>query len=253
MNIEMIVTDLDGTLLNKNGSVSDYTFYVLDKCRKTGIKVIYATGRGKSAEILVPTEKVDGYVRDNGAFAYADNRLCYKKIISMDNIRDFIVKASQDDMKIAIKINDIHYANFNTDKSGKYVYTDLSLLTGEVQEFYMPYADQKDYNYFKQNLSQEMNIFFSRENWLMVTHNEATKLRGIAAIANYFGIDKENIVVFGDDKNDITMFEYAGISVAMGNAIDEIKKNANYICADNNNNGVATWIEKNILNIPKQP
>ena len=66
------------------------------------------------------------------------------------------------------------------------------------------------------------------------------------AIANEFNIDKSEIVAFGDDMNDKEMLVSMGSGVAMGNAIEEVKVIADYICDTNDNDGVAKWLDENI-------
>jgi predicted mannosyl-3-phosphoglycerate phosphatase (HAD superfamily) len=63
MPIKLIVTDLDGTLLRTDKTISDRTKSILSKCRESGIAVIYATGRGGSAEQVAPAELFDGRIR----------------------------------------------------------------------------------------------------------------------------------------------------------------------------------------------
>jgi hydroxymethylpyrimidine pyrophosphatase-like HAD family hydrolase len=53
-------------------------------------------------------------------------------------------------------------------------------------------------------------------------------------------------VAFGDDLNDIDMLNHAGVSVAMGNALDEVKAVADYVCDTNDNDGLAKWLEENV-------
>lgn len=67
------------------------------------------------------------------------------------------------------------------------------------------------------------------------------------AIANEFNIDKSEIVAFGDDMNDKEMLVSMGSGVAMGNAIEEVKVIADYICDTNDNDGVAKWLDENII------
>ena len=77
----------------------------------------------------------------------------------------------------------------------------------------------------------------------MVMHKDATKAKAIEELARIWGISQSEIVAFGDDLNDIDMLSYAGISVAMGNALDEVKAVADFICETCDNDGVAKWIE----------
>ena len=62
----MIVMDLDGTLLRSDKTISKYTACVLNKCRERGIKVVYATGRGGSAEKVAPAGLFDARIVMNG-------------------------------------------------------------------------------------------------------------------------------------------------------------------------------------------
>jgi hydroxymethylpyrimidine pyrophosphatase-like HAD family hydrolase len=81
----------------------------------------------------------------------------------------------------------------------------------------------------------------------MIMHKEARKSIGISKVASEFNICKNEILVFGDDTNDKDMFLNSGLSVAMSNAIDDIKALADHICDTNDNDGVAKWLDENIL------
>lgn len=74
-----------------------------------------------------------------------------------------------------------------------------------------------------------------------------SKGRSLREIADYYGIKNENTVSFGDELNDLDLIKNAGIGVAMGNSIDEIKAIADYITLTNDENGVADYINKKIL------
>ena len=62
-----------------------------------------------------------------------------------------------------------------------------------------------------------------------------------------WGINKAEIVAFGDDLNDIDLLTHAGVSVAMKNALESVKEIADHICDTNDNDGVAKWLEENLL------
>ena len=73
------------------------------------------------------------------------------------------------------------------------------------------------------------------------------KWNAIKAVSDFYNINTDMLVAFGDDKNDLEMIKNCGIGVAVKNALDEVKNVAKYICETNNNDGVAKWLEKNIL------
>jgi len=88
---------------------------------------------------------------------------------------------------------------------------------------------------------------YSGEDWVQYSCKDATKWGAVAAVAGHLGIDASEIAAFGDDFNDAEMIEKCGIGVAMGNAIDEVKAVADYITVSNDEDGVAVWLEENVL------
>lgn len=82
---------------------------------------------------------------------------------------------------------------------------------------------------------------------LEVMSKDCNKGYGVKVLADKLGIKKDEIICIGDQANDIEMITYAGLGIAMGNAIDELKGIAQYITSDNDNDGVAKAIEKFIL------
>lgn len=82
---------------------------------------------------------------------------------------------------------------------------------------------------------------------LEVTHVNGHKGNGLKAMARFFNIPIEDTVAIGDEINDIPMFHAAGLSIAMGNAEDEVKKHSDVVTLSNDENGVAYAFENYIL------
>jgi Cof subfamily protein (haloacid dehalogenase superfamily) len=87
----------------------------------------------------------------------------------------------------------------------------------------------------------------SQTYYLDVTHHDANKGKVVAYLAERYGLDRHEIATIGDMANDILMFNCSGVSIAMGNASDEVKATATYSTEENNDNGFALAIEKYIL------
>lgn len=66
-------------------------------------------------------------------------------------------------------------------------------------------------------------------------------------MARHWNVGASEIVAFGDDHNDLDLLAYAGMGVAVGNALDDVKAVADAICDTNDNDGVARWIEKHLV------
>jgi HAD superfamily hydrolase (TIGR01484 family) len=93
-------------------------------------------------------------------------------------------------------------------------------------------------------------VRYSDVSMVTVVHREATKLNALSAVERALNITADEIVTFGDDYSDINLLSNYANSVAVANAIDEVKAVANYFCGDCDEDGVAKWIEENILNNP---
>jgi hydroxymethylpyrimidine pyrophosphatase-like HAD family hydrolase len=96
-------------------------------------------------------------------------------------------------------------------------------------------------------LTNELYAIITENQLLMVMNKNARKQNAIKEIAKHFGLTLFEIAAFGDDYNDIEMLRECGFGVAVANAIDEVKAAANYVCGDCDNDGVAKWLEENLL------
>lgn len=93
----------------------------------------------------------------------------------------------------------------------------------------------------------DLTIYPSKTTYLEMMHNSATKTSAIEFLCNMLNIEKSEIIAIGDNFNDISMIEYAGLGIAMENAPKQVKKYANDITLSNDNDGVAEAIKKHIL------
>ena len=251
-SISMIVVDIDGTLLRDDQTVSEFTISTLRKCKEKGIKLVYATARGISAQKLVPIELFDGFARMGGAIAYAGDKLVYSKCISTLEARDLLNTADKAGIKIAAELNSKHYSNFKIDKVWDwltyYEICDFNNLDIDVEKIYALPETQEEIELLKSSSPKGKRIIVTRDNFFMVMHEEAVKSKAVIAIADYWKIKKSEIAAFGDDIMDIDLLEYCDFGIAVGNALEEVKAAAKYICDTNENDGVAKWLEENVLN-----
>jgi Cof subfamily protein (haloacid dehalogenase superfamily) len=249
---KMVVTDLDCTLLRTDKSVSRYTIDVLNRVRDKGIKVIFATARGSSSKLFVPYELFDGFVLMNGAKAYANNRLIYDRTIPFNIFMPLLRELSDRDLRVTAEIEGIHYSNFNIREKWSYIdnfiITDYSNVSGSADKIYALIENPSQVDIIAPLLPKELYLRITRDNIAMIMHKEATKLNGVLAVAKEFNISKSDIIAFGDDINDKEMLLNAGLGVAMDNSIDEVKMIADCVCDTNDNDGVAKWLDENILN-----
>jgi Cof subfamily protein (haloacid dehalogenase superfamily) len=250
----MIVMDLDGTLLDDNKNISNYTLAILEKCKNIGIKIVIATARSeKEAERVIKLLKPDFMILNGGGLVLNKNRkIIYEKIISIE-VSDKIIEKCTNNKNfgiITVETKKGYYLNYKNPEWHKDfmngIYNDFSKpLSLEAYKIVFELNKEKIINEI-QNEYSELNIVkFSGENWFGFYNKDAKKLLAIETVANAENINLKDIVAFGDDYNDLEMIKKCGIG--MENAIEEVKNVAKYICENNNNDGVGKWIERNIL------
>jgi len=252
MKIKMIVVDLDDTLLRNDKTVSERTVGALKKCREKGIKVVYATARGQSAQVLVSSDLFDGYVIMNGAIARAGAQVVYSRLISSVSVRKMLLAADDAGIPIAVQSAGMDYTNFDTTKVWEWVkhftISDFRTLDVESEKIYALPKTESEIDILKKHLPRGLYLITTREdNFTMIMNEDASKEKAVAALAGHWGICVSDVVAFGDDIIDIEMIKNCGVGVAMGNAISELKAVADYVCDTNENDGIAKWLEGNLL------
>ena len=248
-NIKMIVTDLDDTLVRADKTISDYTKTVLRKCREAGIKVVYATGRGGSAERIAPSELFDAKITMNGAIAKIDEAIVYKRLVPYALARPILMACDNRGLKCASEVSGMHYANFDVNKEWNlhdgFKIVDFFHHKIDGEKLYVIVNSPEDIAFIERYLSEQLHLIMGLGYLAQIMHKEASKSLAVAEVAKIWGIQQSEIVAFGDDFNDMDLLVYAGIGVAVGNARDEVKAVADYVCDTNENDGLAKWLEGN--------
>lgn len=174
-------------------------------------------------------------------------------------MRDLLVAADNAGVKIAVEQDGIFYGDFSNPERWGWAWpqfhknVDIKTLENmEVSQLFTIANSIEESKIAAQMLSQylpdDLRLLIKEEASLFVIlHKEAIKSKGIDALAEYWKIKPSEIVGFGDDTIDIDMLEYCGVAVAVSNALAEVKALAEYVCDTNDNDGVAKWLEENVL------
>ena len=258
-NIKMIITDLDGTLLRADKTISEYTKKVLLHCRKLGIKIAFATARTEnSSKRFVSAILPDAIISNGGALARCGDATVYSCAITQETanclLRDCV--ESPDVGYITVEtVKGDYFVNHPFDPNS-FVWRDYrhgkhnDFLQGvgcDVYKLAVEFYDTKSAYQIAANYPDIGMIGYTGENWFSFHHKDVTKWNAINHLIEYMGISVNEVAAFGDDYNDIDMLQKCGIGVAVANAIDEVKSVANYICGTNDNDGIAKWIEQYII------
>ena len=266
MEYKLVAIDMDGTLLNKSKAVSSKTLNALTEARKKGVHIVLSTGRIlKSAErYWNELELSSPIIACNGAVISDENgNVIYKNPIGGELAKNVV--------EIAVKNNVyFHFYNENTLFSNIYVkevidyyadrdwsinYEIFDNIDGLVKNninIYKFLMLDNDFNKLRglHNDLEKLNkigLTKSGENNLEVMNTNVSKGMALDYLCEKLNTPRERVIAIGDNENDISMLQFAGLGVAMGNASDYVKSKADYVTLTNDEDGVANIIEKFIL------
>ena len=255
MDIKLIVCDLDKTLLRTDGTLSEYTLRVLEKCRRNGVLLAYATARPKLVAAPYQDEaKPDIVISDNGALARMGKNVIYRAVLPKDIVAGILRLLQNDDPSgfITASTDEGMLVNHPVDPADegwadyKPIYKDFAAGINDDIYKLSPEVRNKQVRDEIAAMPGITYIPFHGEDWCSIVPGGVTKWQSVQKVAAHLGIDTKHIAAFGDDFGDIEMIKGCGIGVAVGNAIDEVKTAADHICDTNDNDGVAKWLEENL-------
>jgi Cof subfamily protein (haloacid dehalogenase superfamily) len=277
MAYKMVCIDMDGTLLDSRKQISATNIAMLQKAHAQGVRIVISTGRtyadAQYYSGLIGIEAA--IIAANGAYIQAakEEEPIYQSCLGPDLAAQILNTCRQ--YRIA--------PNFHTPQKeyyGSWLMTIrwalLSFRTGVSRNATHARKMVRGYQSWKRVIAAEQGrivkcvvIGFNRQKLQRLreefAQNEAlevvsswtnnlelnckgiTKGKGVELLARHYNIKREEIIAIGDSENDLSMLEYAGLGVAMGNAAPAIKRKADLVTAANDDDGVAKVIAKYVL------
>ncbi len=265
-NIKLICVDLDGTLLNDNKEFTAISQAVIAEARKQGYKFSFCTGRSPYACIsLIQSWHVesiiDFVIGFNGSLVLDYQKKQFYQQDTLDGstlpkifelIKDMNYEAivfdgySEHATKISERTKWIAQKNYL-----ELVLDDLSGYYDKQINKLLCIIDKDQLDEFLKDIPNYVTPDFkavrSNSEYLEFIHPHLSKTNGIRKVCKLLGITLKNVISFGDESNDIEMINDT-VGVAMKNANPFVKEKAQYITEyDNNHDGVARFIENNLL------
>lgn len=275
MKYKLVVTDMDGTLLNSQGKVSDENKEVLIKLQDEGVHVAVATGRiyasarifAKYIGVKTPIIACNGaLVRkiDNDKPLYESylNKKDCGKIVDICRKHNVYHHFYTDDTFYTERLDksSLRYSEWNKTLTEEErinleviedAYDVINNLNEKIFKFLIIDEDVNLLKKIRGELSQISGVECckSRYDNLEIMNKGVEKGKAVKSLADSLGIKQEEVICLGDNENDISMIKYAGLGIAMGNAEDIVKKTADYVTEINDKNGVAEALKKFIYKI----
>ncbi len=257
--IKLVVTDMDGTLLNSKHEVSNLFFEQFKKLKENNVSFVAASGRQYHSILdkLSIIEKDITIVAENGAYIVRSGEPLF--------INDIPRKSIEQIIPICNAVKGVQMVICGMDKA--YILKNNTIFEKTVSEFYTRYEALDSFDnlpkdrFFKialchysgseshvfphiKNLEQDWQLKISGKEWIDISLKSTHKGNAIAKLQEQLKISQAQTMAFGDYNNDTEMLKLAKYSFAMGNAHPNIKKIANFETLTNDENGVETILSK---------
>ena len=289
---KLVAIDLDGTLLNSYGEVSNENKQSIKNAINNGVEVVLSSGRiGDSVESIANELGANNYyISGNGSMLYnmRENKIEYENFIEKEKMLKLIKICDENSIYYSIytenmvitkslKYN-VAFYNYENSKKLSNKRTNINI----VQNIYEYVKNLEDNKFLKITICDDSEIIFSRiidkfkkinnidvldvahmsrkiikdgteevpveYYYTEITNKNVDKWTAIEYLIKKLNIKKEEVIAIGDNMNDEIMIKNAGLGVSMGQANPKIKKIADIVTQDNNNNGVAFILNKVLKN-----
>ena len=258
-HIRLIATDLDGTLLRSDGTVSDRTLASIAAARRAGIEVVPATGRPRliTEDVMARLPQLDHWVFANGSITWHLGRreLVRGFWINVDLARELITRMRRElpDAGFAVEFeDDVAFEAGFEDVVPIAPATDPSVdlidrIDRRVQKILIFDTSRPIDELFAAvatTVGEDGVASYSGLSFVELAAGEITKATAVALLAADLGIADAEVAAFGDNHNDVALLAWAGRSYAMDHATDDAKQAAGETIGSNDDDAVAHQIDE---------
>lgn len=263
MKYKMIVTDFDGTLLRSDNTVSKAVRAAIQRYRAAGGIFTVSTGRSflSIQKRLPEAGLLDSFPVMALQGGYVADSVTGEKLFSVPlgfaDMMRFAAAAKRADIYYHVYTEDGIYVDKHTEASKIYERVTGTTVTevGDVGTFLRGREDiikvlsvcdaavTRGLCVDMQRAMPDLQIFTSSPLFIECVSKAAGKGNGVRRVAEVLGVDIADVAAVGDEMNDYSMIEAAGLGVAVGNAVEPLKAAADKVVASNDEDGIAELIE----------
>jgi Cof subfamily protein (haloacid dehalogenase superfamily) len=247
-----VILDLDGTLFNSKRAVSNQNRDALRQCRDQGILIIIATARPLRTVVRrIPPEMHGDYmVLCNGAWVVKEGAVILRNELPARDVKRIVTALCNMGLSPAIEAEDCFYTDGERDPNFIGSYFTLDAFPNIAACKVLAYSPAGlDEHYIRQSLGDGVScVVTDGRSLLQVSARTVSKLSACAGVLQAEGVALADTYAFGDDNNDISVFEAVGCGIAMANATSGLQSVAKHITGSNDEHGVATGLRKYVFN-----
>lgn len=267
-SFDLVLSDIDGTILDDHQRIDPDLIAETSRLNQLGIPFILTSARSPEGMLTIASK-----------MGLSDVPLsCYNGALLVNSTKDFSPVIASHELLNSEVSKILTFLQNNYPRVSMNLYSDSHWYVSKIDSWVHEEAritqinpsviDLNDFiinhpvhkllligetciiQKIKQQLSKKnfsnINFVLSKENYLEVVNNSASKAQALKELAEYYKIDLSKTMAIGDNFNDVPMIKEAGLGVAMGNAPEKVKAEADVVTESNNQGGVAKLLNKYI-------
>ncbi|MBL1228650.1 Cof-type HAD-IIB family hydrolase [Enterococcus sp. BWB1-3] len=248
MKRKLFAFDIDGTLLGTDKQVLDSTREALHQLRKQGHLVTIATGRSRyMAQKVILDLEFPNYILCNGAAAFLDHEQYYQNLLDEEELVRFSKELEEQELGLAyVGLDAVKKTNSHRPQQVVEAMRSIDFHDLDFDEHFNQSADiYQALAFYDQSLEGSFEELFPKFRFVRwhpesvdILPQNGSKAATILNLAERVGIEREDVIAFGDGDNDREMLREAGIGVAMGNAEAHIQQEAKMVTDTNDQDGI---------------
>lgn len=275
--IKLLAVDMDGTCLDRRSRMTDATLEALRKAAGRGVIIVPTTGRNLEC---IPHRLAAGTLFTTGAMDEKKNRDLYRYVISSNGACVTDIRERKEIFRAPVPADDVlpllrecgklrlgiaSHIRHRYLLEGRFLTMAGRLVYGKdargvccvrsMEDFIRKggyKVEEFQFYFFSPGAEQDVRSVLEKYPdlraaytgiYVEVYSKDASKGRALAELARHLNIRKEEIACIGDGENDLSMFEAAGLRIAMGNAVEDLKKQADHVTDSNARDGAAKAVE----------
>jgi Cof subfamily protein (haloacid dehalogenase superfamily) len=260
--IKLIVTDVDGTLLDKESKIPNLNKEAIFDCLHSGIGVVLATGKSLNAvrwiidffKLKLPQITMAGAVTLNSDLKVIDSNKIGEELY-LDAVKTIKQKGYWP--LAGIDAGDIFYEKFAPDMQHIIDVGERLLKIDRLENLYLQRntvcinipikEDDPMDKYVREKYSDQLQIVRSGAYFFDILSKDSTKGNALKKLMTLLNLKKEEVAVFGDSYNDLSMFDVAGLRIAVKNSYKEILDKADIITDFHYKGGLGKAVYQHIL------
>ena len=268
MDFKLIALDIDGTLLNSNKELTPHTRYALIEAQRQGKRIIIASGRHPVGVVPLANDlmlgRYGGFIMAFGGGKIIDcttGKTVVSKLFPKEYLPDIVGVLKDSNITVMVhderkifannRVNDYTYVERDILKMDMIAVDDfISAVNFDINKILLA-GEPDELDKYQEILSKRydglLDVYKSAPYFLEIMPFGVSKGSMLPLLLEKLGVNKDELIAFGDNYNDMTKIGYAGFGVAMSNGEEEVKKIANYVCESNDDDGIAKTLEKFVL------